>query len=167
MFELEKNLFVGDIEEYTETVRFMPDMNVVIAAKEPYHREIVGYKTRGCPKDSPFYYTAKIKNGIVCNLIDGNSKEYIPDEIIFCAVEFIRNCLFNNQPVFICCNQGKSRSPIIALLAVAYETPYNSLDFETAYNKLKERYSLLDAGKGMYDYALEKWEFFKQEAFQI
>lgn len=161
MKEVINNLYIGTIEEYEAKVQLSPSFKTVIAAKEPYHREYVGYKTRGCPKENPYYYIAEMKDGIICNLIDSDKKEYIPDEIMIPAVKYIRRNLENGEIVFVCCNQGKSRSPVMALLSAANTTPYNSISFEEAYEKLRNLHPFIEAGNGIYEYARENWTKFQ------
>jgi len=156
MVEVSKNLFVGTVAEFA-TVKNTPEFYSVVAAKEPYHRETVGYTSRGCPKDNAEYFIARRNRCIICNLIDTEDKKYVPDEIIFEAITYIRTMLACGNKVFVCCNQGHSRSPLVALMALANESPYNSLPFEKAYTKFEEVYPELDAAKGIYDYASDKW----------
>lgn len=167
MIEMFKNLYIGTVDEYIECVRYMRDFKTVIAAKEPYHREYVGYKTRGCPKDSPQYYIAKMESGIICNLVDADKKEFIPDEIMIPAVNFIRKSLAESKRVFVCCNQGKSRSPMIAMLSMANTSPLNSFSFEEAHEKVVFSFPFVETGKGIYEYAKENWEKFKKDEVSL
>lgn len=165
MVEVSKNLFVGTVDEYDKNIRHGSEFYSAIMAKEPFHRSAVGYSARGCPKENPEYFIARRNRCIICNLIDVADMKYIPDEIVIEAVTYIRSMLCAGNKVFVCCNQGHSRSPMTALMALACEVPYNSLEFEKAYKKFEEIYTGLDASEGIYNYAKEKWSLFQNSDY--
>ena len=58
MIEIYPNLFVGDQGDYEYQVKGQDGWAVVHACKEPYHRQLLGYRTRGAPKGHPEYLYA-------------------------------------------------------------------------------------------------------------
>ncbi len=53
MIEIHPNLYVGHQGDYEYLVQGQDGWAVVHACKEPYHRNLLGYTTRGAPKDHP------------------------------------------------------------------------------------------------------------------
>lgn len=68
MKEVHKNLWVGDQSDWLIIEPNSRDWMVLHAAKEPWHREFVGYSGRGAPKDSPEYLWALRGNRLALNL---------------------------------------------------------------------------------------------------
>lgn len=84
----------------------------IAAAKEPCHRQALQYTGRGAPKDHPEYLVALRGMGMILNLVDGESPDWIDKGMIQQSLDFI--CPAENT--LIACNQGRSRSPSIALM---------------------------------------------------
>ena len=122
MIEVCPNLFIGDQSAYENNVRGQEDWVIVHACKEPYHRNLLGYRGRGAPKSHPEYLIAIRDNRLFLNLIDPENPVYIPREIIDAALEFIDKGLKDGKKVLVHCNQGESRSPGIGLLYLAIHT---------------------------------------------
>lgn len=140
MIEVAKNLFVGNQNDYENLVKFRNDFSVVHACKEPYHRKALGYSGRGAPKNHPEYLIARRGSRLILNLIDVDDPNYIPEEIIFKAVNFIEEELSHSKKVLVHCNQGESRGPGIGIICFARsksvsDLPYNSVrkEFEKVY----------------------------------
>lgn len=115
------------------------------AAKEPFHRQILGYKTRGAPKDHPDYLFVRTKGALTLNLVDvpDSKAKHIPDQILDEAVEYIRWCVHEEfKPVFVHCNQGWSRGPSLALLFLVEHTHFADglSKFESVEDKFKTLY---------------------------
>ena len=119
MIEIYPNLYVGNMEDYESQVKEQPGWRVVHACKEPYHRQALGYRTRGAPKDHPEYLWARRGHRLILNLVDAPDPNYIPKEIIDVALAFIRESLNKGFQVLVHCSQGESRSPSIGLLYLA------------------------------------------------
>jgi len=111
-----KDIFVGDDAGF-EKVRGDNDWAIVRACKEGSggHRDTLGYKTQGAPKNSQ-YLSVKKNNVLALNLIDADNPDYIPDDLIEEALKFIKDELAKDKKILIACNGGISRSPSIALL---------------------------------------------------
>ena len=132
--EVYPNLFVGDADGIHEAKK--RDMFIIHAAKEPWHRERLGYTGRAAPKDDPRYLYDIDDNEMWCNLVDAHDAKYIPDEL----VDVIINVLAANvqglwkQPVFIHCNKGESRAPTMALCYLLKHVPgYTVEEFKQVY----------------------------------
>jgi len=95
MIEIYKNLFIGNQDDYEIRVRAQANWAVVHACKEPYHRQALGYKGRGAPKNHPEYLLAKRENEnkIILNLVDVDNPDWINPIIIDEALRFIHSYL--------------------------------------------------------------------------
>lgn len=155
MIEVATSLFVGDQGDYEALeARGLWDWVIVHACKEPHHRQAVGYSGRGAPKDHPEYLIARRDNRLILNLVDADDPAYIPKEIIDAAVSFIRDNMIRYK-VLVHCNQGASRAPTIAMLAIA---PSLSADFLTAEEKFSaELYQPYMPKNGMRSFAQTHW----------
>lgn len=124
MIEVFPNLFVGAADDLmyaagpggAGTGDVAPGWFVISAAKEPWHREALGYKERGAPKDHPEYLVARRDRRLILNLVDVEDPAYIREEIIGAALGAIDAAMDAGDKVLLHCNQGHSRAPSIALL---------------------------------------------------
>jgi len=119
MIEVHPNLFVGDEEDYEFGVVGQEGWAVIHACKEPYHRQALGYRGRGAPKDHPEYLVARRGNRLILNIVDVDNPAFFDKGMIEAALDFIDEALAKGQKVLVHCNQGESRSPSIALLHMA------------------------------------------------
>jgi len=103
MIEIHSNLFAGDATDELK-VRGRDGWAVVHACKDPYHRQLLGYTTKGAPKDHPEYFFAERGNRLYLNLVDAPDPEYIPKEIIDKAIAFIHEKLSEGSKVLVHCN---------------------------------------------------------------
>jgi hypothetical protein len=95
-------------------------ISVLSAAKDPWHRQMVGYKTKSAP-EGPERLFARRGNHMALNLIDvrqlgPGGHAYAPAEVFRVAFEFISERMASGDHVLVHCNKGESRSPTIALL---------------------------------------------------
>jgi hypothetical protein len=111
-------LFVGTKEEYG--VAKQRGMKIVCALNRANgfvtHQSVVGWQGRGCNPDNPFYLFKREDDAIYLNMIDGEDPQYVNDEMINPALDFIQHHLNNDNEVFVYCSLGESRSPSIALM---------------------------------------------------
>ena len=77
MNSIHPNLYVGHQGDYEHQVKGQEGWAVVHACKEPYHRQLLGYATRGAPKDDPEYYFAERGSRLYLNLVDAPDPAYI------------------------------------------------------------------------------------------
>ena len=122
-------LFVGTQSDYESGLhlstndgrwgRQILEWAFIHAAKEPYHREFLGYTGRAAPKDDPEYLFARRGFRLALNLVDAPDPAYIPKVVIDAALAFIDEHGAKGRNVFIHCNMGVSRAPSIAFLWMA------------------------------------------------
>jgi len=99
-----------------ETVRDNLDWSVLCCAKEPWHREALGYTGRSAPKDDPEYLMARRSDRLILNMIDAERAAFFHPDMVWAGVEFIHAELERGQKVLVHCNQGGSRAPGMAFL---------------------------------------------------
>src|SRR5262245_29122461 len=134
MKEVAPKLWVGNQADAEQLDQFGSDWAIVFSAKEPWHRELLGYKTRGAPTDHAEYLWGVRGKRLYLNLIDAPDPKYVNRSMMDAAVAFIGNQLAILDPdkpeaVGIFCNQGQSRAPTLAMLYLAPSLPE---DFERA-----------------------------------
>ena len=148
--------------DYEHNVKFQSDEWFVIhACKDPYHRNALGYKRKGAPKDHPEYLIAERDHRLILNLVDAQNPEYIPYEIIDRAIEYIHEKLENNSKVLVHCNLGESRSPSIGLLYLVKYTDEISMDsFESALVDFIQKYPHYKPSRGIRGFMVSHWDSF-------
>ena len=149
MKEVYPNLYVGNDADY-QRVAGAADWCFVQAAKEPWHRQALGYRTHGAPKTHPEYLWARRGNRLILNLIDAPDAAYIPASVLWTAVEHIRVWLSEGRRVLVHCNQGTSRGPGIVFLYIAtYTDRLPDSSFAEAEAVFKLLYGRYQPGEGM------------------
>ncbi len=161
MIEISPNLFIGNQDDYEMNVSRQSGWAVVHACKEPYHRNALGYKGRGAPKNHPEYLVAPRGNRLMLNLIDADDPAYIPQEIIDAALVFVHEQLNSGSKVLVHCNQGGSRSPGIGLLYLVKHTDKLPKDsFANAEQVFREIYPLYNPALGIRGFMQRNWDFY-------
>ncbi len=164
MIEILPNLFIGNEQDYETVVRWQTGWVIVHACKEPYHRQALGYQTRGAPKEHPEYLIARRDNRLILNLVDAPDPAYIPKVIIDAALECIGQSLQQGMKVLVHCNLGESRAPGIGLLYLAVYTkqiPSESLEeAEIAFRKL---YPFYKPSTGMRGFLKNYWSIYNTQ----
>jgi predicted protein tyrosine phosphatase len=158
MTEVFPNLFVGHQGDFEYQVKGKEGWAVVHACKEPYHRELLGYKGRGAPKDHPEYLVAVRGDRLYLNLVDVDDPAYIHEELVEAAIGFIREKLESGKKVLVHCNQGESRGPAIAFLYLLRHTavlPKTSLD--AALEAFRRMYPAFHPSAGIAGYIAAHW----------
>lgn len=158
MIEVLKNMFVGDQNDYENYVKFKNDFSVVHACKEPYHRKALGYLRRGAPKNHPEYLIARRENKLILNLIDSDDPNYIPEKIIFEAVNFIEKEISHGKKVLVHCNQGESRGPGIGMICFARSKAISDLSYFSARKEFKKVYPKYNPSLGMSKFLELNWQ---------
>jgi hypothetical protein len=150
-----ERIFVGDKED--APIAINKGFAVASMCKEsPYgHRDMVGYKTLGATP-GPDYYFVKRGKQFAANLIDVEDVNFIPEEVINPALDFIREHYDKGEKVLIRCERGHSRSPSTCLLFLRSigEMPYS---FKTAEKIMKTLYRPYDPSNGIRTYARTHW----------
>ena len=114
MIEVYPKLFVGSDADFP-LARRDPKFYFVQAAKEPWHRDALGYKGRSAPLGHEERFIARRPRRLILNMIDADDVKYIPWILFKEALEFITTSLLRGK-VLVHCNQGHSRAPAIAFL---------------------------------------------------
>ena len=96
-------------------------LSVLLASKEPWHREMCGYKGLGAP-DGAEKWAVRRGNRMALNLINGRELPHmIPQEAVEAGLAFISERVEAGQKVLIQSHHGKSRGPSLALLWMVRE----------------------------------------------
>jgi hypothetical protein len=160
--EVYPNLFVGGDETY-EKVKDKSGWSYVRACKfgPDGHKDILGYKTQGAPKGRDYYSTRKNKI-LALNLIDSDDPNFIPEQVINDALDFIQERLQAGDKVLVACNQGRSRGPTIAML---YLDKIKDLPehYHQAFKVFKGIYHKYDPGLGIEHFAKTHWASLRKE----
>ena len=158
MIEVAPRLFVGSQTDYETQAKDDNSWTVVQACKEPYHRAALGYTGRAARNDHPEYLFCKRDNRLILNLVDVDDPQYVRPEIIDAALACIHLNLSSLAPsrqrVLVHCNQGRSRSPTIAMLHLAKALP---VDFERAEEAFAAIYPDYAPANGMREFARGRW----------
>jgi hypothetical protein len=156
MIEVHPGLFVGD-EADERVTRGAADWFVVHACKEPFHRAALGYEGRGAPQGHPEYLVAYRPGCVILNLIDAPESRMIRPEVIAAGVQAIADNLLRSR-VLVHCNQGRSRSPVIAMLYLALHTDLFDTDtYDTAAARFAALYPPFAPAAGMEQFAQQVW----------
>ncbi len=159
--EVFKNVFVGDAFEFEKYIKLLNNWGVIHACKDPYHRQLLGYKTHAAPKTHSEYLMALRGDALFLNLVDSEDKKFIPEKIFQVSFLFIDRVLEQDKKVFIHCNKGESRAPAIAFLWMFFNKhlPQNYLDaflaFEKVYPKFKPSTGVKDFCRDIIETAIK------------
>jgi len=153
MIEVALGLWVGSEQALADLER-PDDWYILHAAKEPWHREAVGYGSRAAPKDHPEYLFARRGNRLALNLVDTPDPAFVAPPLVEAALLFIEEGRALNVPVLVHCNQGRSRSATIALMHLA---PMLGPDFEAAEWKMRRLYPDYAPAPGIQAFAAGNW----------
>lgn len=157
MMQIYPHLFIGSAEDYEAVLLNNPsEWFIIQAAKEPWHRDAVGYTTKGAPKESPEYLIAHRKDRLILNLVDTNDVKYISPKVINAAIKAIDKNIITGKKVLVHCNRGESRAPSIALLYMVTKGVYTK-DTEEALQEFQTRYHDFHPSLGMLDFILQNW----------
>lgn len=137
---------------------------VISAARDPWHREALGYTTRGAPKGDAEYLMARRERRLILNLFDADDPAFISEDIMGAAIEAIDSALDAGDKVLIHCNQGQSRAPGIALLWMRWgrepilRAAYSRLSVEDAIEAFGEVCPAFAPAGGITGYLRNHWE---------
>lgn len=137
---LYKNIFYGNQRD-AENVITSNDLVILHCCKDPYHKQLVGYRGNLSP-NHPNYAFAINNNRMALNLVDMDT--FSPNYVEFNkkmfqkAFEFLDNNS-NSKKILIHCNQGESRGPSLAMLYLAHIGYFKNQD----YNQLKEAFKVM------------------------
>lgn len=162
MIEIFPNLYVGnqtDLIHADDGKKGIKDgWFVISAAKEPWHREALGYAGRAAPKDHSEYLMAQRPRRLILNLVDVDDPAYIREDIIDAALTNIAAALDHGDKVLIHCNQGGSRAPGIALMWLRKNHPdYATATFAEAVEGFTKAYPDFAPAAGIRGYLEQHW----------
>lgn len=165
MIEIYPNVWVGDqnatILSYNEDP-FENEWYVLHCCKEPYHRQFVGYISRGAPKDHPEYLFARRGNRMALNMVDAPKPEFFSPDMIKAGLDFLEEGYKAGKKLLIHCNQGESRGPSVAMLFVYRRILHNedaalSLTFAEAEAEMRKIYPVYNPGEGIRAHLQQCW----------
>lgn len=146
--EVYPNLYVDGDEGY-EKLKGRNNWFYIRACKYGIdgHQQLLGYKTLGAPK-GPNYLTYQDGNILALNLLDSDDPNFIPERIIYKAIQTIDEKIKDGKKVLVACNQGRSRGPSIAFLYLKSigELPDR---FRDGFKIFKGIYHKYEPGQGM------------------
>jgi hypothetical protein len=167
MREVFPNLFCGNDQDWLNLEKQFingsfvdqPTQNwaVLHAAKEPNHRQFVGYTGRGCPKESHEYLWAERGNRLALNIVDAPKPEFFDKSMIDKALDFIDEKLKNGMKVLVHCNEGMSRSPSLVLLYLIKHGIIKGNTFEDCEAVFMQVYPEYNPGAGIRGFMKEHW----------
>ena len=133
MIEVFPNVFQGSDKDVDAFLEQHPEGAIIHAAKEPWHRNALGYVGRGAPKNHPEYLYADRGNRLYLNFVDAEDAKYINKEMVDYALQWALRKKMEGTPLLIHCNQGKSRSVMLCGLLSCWLDPIEDLNpFTTA-----------------------------------
>lgn len=157
MLEVHPRLWVGDCEDF-ESIKDTTNWYIVHACKEPYHRNLLGYTSNGCPTDNPEYLYAVRGNRLYLNLVDSPKKEFIPHEIIKKSLDFICEGFVRRKSILVHCNRGESRSASIVFMYLAHRLAKFDPLLEIAMLEFSNVYPKFSPSKGISGFMQDCWE---------
>lgn len=126
---------------------------ILSAAKEPWHRQMVGYETKSAP-EGPERLVARRGKWMALNLIDvreigPGGAHYVSDEAVQAGLDFIHERLEAGNRVLLHDGKGVSAAPAIAMLYMIGEA---MLPLDAPWPAFKELYPVFDPKEGMRAY---------------
>ena len=168
MKEVFTNLFCGNDDDWLNLLKtHYPNCNkvdepadawaVLHAAKEPCHRQFVGYIGRGAPKDSPEYLWAQRGNRLALNIVDAPQSIFFDKSMIDKALNFIEQKLGEGLKVLVHCNEGHSRSCSLCLLYLIKHGIIKGDTLEDCEAEFMKVYPGYNPGTGIRGFVKEHW----------
>lgn len=166
MIEVFSNIWVGSAADYDSTVRHLPGWATVHACKEPFHRQVIGYRGRSIPNIHPEYLTARRGQRLILNMIDVDDPLFFSKHMIDTALDFIEEHHAIKWKVLIHCNQGESRAPALAMLYLsAYLGVIPNASIEEAEQHFRGLYPNYHPKAGIRGHLQANWERYRRVTF--
>lgn len=128
---------------------------VFIHACKSYHQKVINY--RGCfSRNHPAYLILKKDNHIFLNLVDAPKERYYDNDTMHEAVACAVSAINNGMKVFIHCDQGQSRSPMIGFLILKSLKIFDHKSFEDSYKEYL--YGNICPNSGILEYCKLHWD---------
>lgn len=123
---------------------------MVSAAKEPYHRSMVGYTGRAAP-EGPLRFSVRRGRHLALNWVDVDDPEWFREAQLREAFEMIDAAQLLEIDCLVHCNQGVSRSPAL-VLGWLHENVWDGLSFDRSEEKFKGIYPQYDPTAGVREF---------------
>lgn len=162
MKEVISNLYICSQIDLETHVFDEKNCSFVLAAKNPFHKEAVGYTGKSCDKNHPEYLIASRGNKLILNMVDAPYSIYFDKGMIDTALDFIKDELNKGKTVYTVCNEGRSRSASIVLLYLIKQGIIQCETLEDCEVEFLRLYPDYNPGKGIRDFVKEH---FKEYAF--
>ncbi len=168
MHEVARQLWVGSQADFEALDVHGTEWGVVHAARDPWHRQLLGYTGRGAPPDHPEYLFARRGNRLYLNLVDAQDPKYISRKAVDEAMRFIEEQLTecrvaaDARGVLVHCNQGGSRGPTLGMLYLATFLPEDFVAAEAEFRKV----CTYLPNPGMREFARENWARYRARAWR-
>lgn len=167
MVEVAPKLFCGNGEDFEREVAdkneksgIKPGFAAVHAAKDPWHRALLGYTGRGAPKEDPEYLLARRDTRLYLNLVDTPDPRFFNVDMFNKALAFTSEHLSKGFSVLIHCNQGESRGPSLTLLHMAAQKLLPTASFKEAEEAFKKLYPLYAPKAGVRGFVEQNWQLY-------
>lgn len=165
MIQIIDNLYVGAQSDFENNI-FDKGWSHLLAAKEPFHRQTIGYTGRACSKLHPEYLLARRDNKLIMNLVDAPKPEFFNKDLIDAGLMFIEEELFKGQKVSIHCNMGESRSASIGMLYLIMHRHIKGDTLEDCEAEFLKIYPAYNPGTGMRGFVKENFEYYRTHSFE-
>ena len=159
MKQVAPNIWVGSEADFKQLDQYGTEWAVLFGAKDPWHRQFVGYTGRSAP-DGPERLWARRDKRMALNLIDGPDPKYVTRAMIDAGIAFLDEqvqAIEAPNQILIACNQGQSRAPTLAMLFLA---PTLGPTFDEAEAKFRELYPEYAPNQGIRDFARIHWRHY-------
>lgn len=163
MLEVYPHLWVGDQQDYESWVKGQKDWYTIHACKEPYHRQALGYTTRGAPKNHPDYLYCYKYNELILNMVDGSDPAFFSRELIDEAMDVLDRFYPLRKNMLIHCNRGESRAPSLALLWLAQRRYISHDTLQAAERDFALLYPPYDPSPGINLHLFQNWSYYMGE----
>ena len=155
MNEVYEGLFVGDGSDCRHGGA---EWAVVHACKHPCHQRAVGY-SGNLNQGHPEYLVAPRGHELYLNLVDMDRKlkHRFTEPIVSETLDFVESHI-ESKNVLIHCNQGRSRSPALAMLYLAKRKgEIVNTSYDDARVAFSELYPPFSPGRGVDAYLRDYW----------
>lgn len=162
MIEVMPQLFVGTVDESISLVLNQAEWSIVNTSGK-YHKIMHNWK-KADPEDKCYILHSE-PSVISINWVDAADPSYFNYngegvENVKQILKFIESSIEVYKKVLVCCDKGKSRSPSIAMMYMAFSGKFDNDAFE--YESAKERFStvypLYNPGIGIETFLKEHWK---------
>ena len=162
MIKVLENLYIANQKEYEMTALSESEYSVLLAAKEPFHREALGYTGRAASKEDPEYLMAKRDNKLILNLVDAPKAEFFDSLLVHTGVMFIEDEISKGKKVVVVCNQGESRSASLTLLYLLKCGIINGDTLEDVEVEFLRLYPRYNPGKGIREFMKKNFKVYRK-----